>query len=85
MNKRPTIRVVPRYSDVLPNVVAGPLTRALDCDGIVEHWQSLERIAYLERECPAAAAWCDEQLRRGYTEDVESVIRMAEAKARSTE
>lgn len=83
MNERPKIRLVARFSDVLPNVVAGPLTRGLDRDGVVEHWKTLERIAHLERASPSAAAWCDEQLRGGRAEDVEAVICAAEARGRS--
>ena len=72
------IRMVARYCDVLPSGNPGPLTRALDRDGIVEHWQLLERIAHLERSDPAAAAWCDEQLRRGAHAEAEAVVAAAE-------
>lgn len=82
MSERPRIRIVERFSDVLPHASAGPITRKLDRDGIVEHWRELERIARLEQDAPAAAAWCDEQLRRGQYTAVASAIEAAEARAR---
>lgn len=81
MNGRPRIRIVERFSDVLPNISAGPLTHALDRDGIVGHWRDLERVARLERDAPAIAAWCDAQLRVSGCSTIEPILLEAEAKA----
>lgn len=74
--------MVERYCNMLPSGNPGPLTRALDLDGIVEHWQLLERIAHLERSDRAVAAWCDAQLRSGAHAEAETVVAAAEAMSR---